>query len=269
MAELTAPDLNGVAETLLIPLYVRAIESQRPDALIHDPRAVELVKRIHYDFKQVRMQSHDEVAVLLRLRKFDQLAGEFLQRNPQGVVVHIGCGLDTRFERVDNGRVEWYDMDLPEVITLRQKLIGSAENERCSTLAGSVFEFDWMKRVGDVQRPFLFLAEGVLTYFEEDQVKALVLAIREHFPQAELACDAMTPFAVRMNNLQLSFSRIKARLHWGLKQGKYSEGWAPGIVLLDEWFFFDDPEPRMAPFHWMSRIPLFARSAGIFHYRLG
>ena len=69
------------------------------------------------------MQRHDEVAVLLRMTKFDSQVHDFLMRNPQAAVVHIGCGLDTRFERVDNGQVEWFDLDIPDVMALREKLI--------------------------------------------------------------------------------------------------------------------------------------------------
>lgn len=119
MPEKTHPNLNGVAETLLITLYARAVESQRPDALIKDDKAVAIVKQMDCDFSRLKLQGRDEVAVILRMRKFDRHAREFLNRNPNAVIVHIGCGLDTRFERVDNGRVEWFDLDLPEVIEPR------------------------------------------------------------------------------------------------------------------------------------------------------
>ncbi len=80
-----------------------------------------------YDFdrvRQVHMDEADKVMIILRNREFDRYARDFLRRHPQAVVVHIGCGLDSRFERVDNGEVEWYDLDLPEVIELRRKFIG-------------------------------------------------------------------------------------------------------------------------------------------------
>ena len=128
MSENIAQILDGVAETLLITLYIRALESQRPDALIKDDKAVALVTQIGYDFsrfKQIRMDEDDKVSIVLRNREFDRQVRDFLSRHSDAVVVHIGCGLDSRFERVDNGRVEWYDLDLPEVIELRQQLLGS------------------------------------------------------------------------------------------------------------------------------------------------
>ena len=144
MSEKTEPNLNDVAETLLITLNTRAIESQRPDAMIKDDKAVAIVAQGDFDHSRLRLQGNDEVSLILRMREFDRQAREFLTRNPDGVVVHIGCGLDTRFERVDNGRVEWFDLDLPQVIALRRNLIGG-EMERYRLLSGSVFESAWLE----------------------------------------------------------------------------------------------------------------------------
>jgi len=272
MTETTSPTLSGVAETLLLPLYIRALESQRPDALLKDDKAVALVKQMNYDsswMTKMRVDEEDKVGLVLRNREFDRFVQDFLTRNPEAVVVHIGCGLDARFERVDNGRVEWFDLDLPEVIELRRQFIGG-EGTRYHLLAHSAFDSAWLDTVSAHRpRPFLFLAEGVLMYFDEAQVKSLVLALRERFPGAELVLDAFSPFLIRMNNLRISRTKIGARYHWGLKRGKDLEQWSDGITLLDEWFVFDRPEPRLAHAQWMRHVPLLARVMGIFHYRLG
>jgi O-methyltransferase involved in polyketide biosynthesis len=269
MSAHTTPNLNGVSETLLMTLYARAVESQRPDAMVKDDRAVAIVSRMDCDFSRLRMHGHDEVAVILRMREFDRFAREFMERNPEGAVVHVGCGLDTRFERVDNGRVEWFDLDLPRVIELRKELIGG-EGERYHLLSGSVFEDAWLENVScHSHPPFLFLAEGVFPYFEEAQIKGLFLKIRDHFPGAEVVCDAHTPFVMRANNLQLVMAGVEARLHWGLKHGRDVESWGEGISMLEEWFYFDQPEPRFEKYRWMKVIPLLGRSTGIFHYRIG
>jgi O-methyltransferase involved in polyketide biosynthesis len=205
------PALNGVAETLLIPLYNRAMESQRPDAIMKDEKAVALVKQMSYDFDQVRkirMFEANKVARIMLTREIDRYARDFLSRHPEAVVVHIGCGLDSRFERVDNGKVEWYDLDLPDVIGLRRKFIGD-EGERYHLLGCSVLDDAWMETLKvHSQRPFLFLAENVFVYFKEAQVKTLVLRLRDHFPGAELVFDGWTPFFVWLGNRQLSSSKF-------------------------------------------------------------
>ena len=274
MSEITNQTLSGVAETLLIPLYIRALESQRPDALLKDEKAVAFVTQMAPAFsriKQIKLDEEDKVAMILRNREIDRLTRVFLARQPEAVVVHIGCGLDARFERVDNGRVAWYDLDLPEVIELRRNFIGG-ESGRYHLLAGSVFENGWLNAVSvHSQRPFLFLAEGVFMYFEEAQVRSLVLKLRDNFPGAELVFDAFSPFLIRMNNLRLKLSRAKLGAHyqWGLKRGRELESWGNGICLLDTWFPFDRPEPRLARVQWVRHIPPLAKVMGIFHYRLG
>ena len=112
----TIRNLNAVSQTLLIPLYFRAMESHRPDALVRDPKAVELVGRLDHDFSGIQRLKDEQVNYLLRMREFDRLAWTFLAEHPDGVIVDLGCGLDTRFERIDNGQLDWYGLDLPEVI---------------------------------------------------------------------------------------------------------------------------------------------------------
>ena len=105
MSTETLRNLNAVSRSLLIPLYFRAMESQRPDALVRDPKAVELLGRLDVDFSGVQKLKDEQVNYLLRMREFDRLAWAFLVEHPAGVIVDLGCGLDTRFERVDNGQV--------------------------------------------------------------------------------------------------------------------------------------------------------------------
>jgi len=268
----TGSSLSGVAETLILPLYIRALESQRPDALIKDEKAVALIAQLNPDsswFTQMRVDEEDTVALVLRNRQFDDWTRGFLARHPEAVVVHIGCGLDTRFDRLDDGKVEWYDLDLPEVIELRRQLMGD-EAGRYHLIACSAFDAAWQRNLSSLQpRPFLFLAEGVFMYFEEEQVRSLVLTLRDRFPGSELAFDAFSPFLVRMNNLRIRRTKIGARYRWGLKRGRELERWGDGITLLEAWYPFDRPEPRLSHVGWMRHVPLLARVMGIFHYRLG
>lgn len=164
--------------------------------------------------------------------------------------------------------MEWYDLDLPEVIVLRRKLIGG-EGARYHFLACSILDSAWLDAVSvHRQRPFLFLAEGVFMYFEEAQVKSLVLTLKEHFPGAELVF-AFSPFLVWAHNRRVTRTKIGALSHWTLKRGKDLEGWSDGICLLDERFLYTSPEPRLARVKWIRFIPLLAKTWGIFYYQLG
>jgi O-methyltransferase involved in polyketide biosynthesis len=289
MSETKDQTLSSVPDTYLAPLYWKAMESQRPDALIKDEKAVALVTQmgsdvsIRYDFDRVKQIPMNELLQAMRLiftREMDRYARDFLGRHPAAVVVHIGCGLDARFERVDNGQVEWYDLDLLEVIELRQRLFGD-EGERHHLLGCSVLEDTWLETVAapaglKVQspRPILFLAETVFVYFIEAQVKSLVLTLRDHFPGAELVFDGWRPFEVWLGNRYLSNSQFAGIMHWGIWRGQELEGWGrqgtgAGIHLLDEWGFFEQPEPRMASFRWMAPLFRLFKPMRIFHFQLG
>jgi O-methyltransferase involved in polyketide biosynthesis len=269
MATLTKPNLTGVAETLLLPLYIRARESQRPDAIVKDQTVVDLISRLDYDFSSFKFDKEDEVAIILRVRQFDRYARDFLTRHPNAVVAHLGCGLDSRFERVDNGLLEWYDLDLPEVIDLRRQLLGG-ERPRYHQLGCSLFEQPWLDHLSAWQpRPFLFLAEGVFMYFDEAQVRSLLLSLCGRFPGAELVFDGFSRLIVWANNRLLNRARIQARYSFAISNGKDLESWGGGLRMLDEWRFFDCDEPRLAHVRWASHIPPLAKSSGVFHYRLG
>ena len=270
----TGLKLSGVTETLLITLYLRAMESQRPDALIKDEKAVKLVKQMSddglYDFSRIKLLHLNEankLVIILRNRQFDRVTLDFLKRYPAAFVVHIGCGLDTRFERVDNGQVEWYDLDLPDVIKLRRKLFGD-EGARHHPLGCSVLDDAWLDAVSaHHQRPFLFVAEGVSMHLEEAQNKSLVRTLYEHFPGAELVFDAYSPLHNWVSNIQSA--RFGFRTHWGIWSGKEIERWGDGIHLLDEWGYLDSPEQRSAHLRWLRPIESLIRTLRIYHFQLG
>jgi O-methyltransferase involved in polyketide biosynthesis len=266
----TIRNLNALSQTLMIPLYFRAMECQRPDALVRDPKAAELVGQLDYDFSGVQRLKDEQVNYLLRVREFDRQARAFLAEHPDGVIVDLGCGLDTRFERIDNGQAKWYGLDLPEVIALRKELLD--ETPRSHFIGCSVLDFSWMEALGSQAGkrgqpgwPFLFLAEAMLVYLEEADVKRLVTALAERFPGAELVCDAYSPVVVRFHPRPPAVPRPR----WGLKDDRDVEAWAPGIRLLSQWYTFDEPEPRLGAFRLMRHIRFIAKVVRVVHYRLG
>lgn len=268
--------LSDVSETYLGSLYWRAMESMRPDAMIKDEKAVALVTQM--DLSRVRQIPMNELLKAMRViftREFDRYTRDFINRYQNAVVVHIGCGLDSRFERVDNSQVEWYDLDLPDVIELRRKLLGN-EGGRYHLLGCSVLEEAWLEAVKAPARqavysprPCLFLAETVFVYLTEVQVKSLVLRLRDHFPGAELVFDGWRPFEIWLGNRYLSNSLFAGLMRWGFWRGQEIEGWGDGIHLLDEWGYFDQPEPRLASFRWMAPIFRLFKPMRIFHFQLG
>ena len=120
-----------------MPLYARALESRRKRPILEDPKAVEIVDSIDWDFHRFR-QRRRVVGCALRSAMFDVWVRDFMRLHPEGTVVEIGAGLNTRFERLDNGRVHWYDLELPDTVELRRRFF--SDSERRITLAASVLD---------------------------------------------------------------------------------------------------------------------------------
>jgi O-methyltransferase involved in polyketide biosynthesis len=182
-------ELGGVPETLLWTLYHRSIEARRPDAILTDPQAVALVNAIDYPFAE-RFGGPEFVAQAhaLRVQRFDTEVRRFLAADPSGTVVALGEGLETQFWRVDNGRVRWITVDVPETIAVRERLL--APGDRQILLAVSAFDESWMGDVDDA-RGLLITAQGLLMYFPFGDVERLVSACRQRFPGATLLFDAV------------------------------------------------------------------------------
>jgi O-methyltransferase involved in polyketide biosynthesis len=211
------------------------------------------------------MRGKDVFVTVMRARQFDTFARDFLTRNPGGTVVDLGCGLDTRFNRLDDGQLTWVGVDLPEVVELRRKYL--PDGERCKTIPQSMFELSWLDEVTRLHKPVIFLAEGVFPYFNTVDVKPMVLAMGARFPAGELVFDAASAFISRHHNRTSPvLKRSGTRILWDAKNPQELETW--GLCLLDHWYYFDTPEPRLGAFRWMRLIPFIAKATGIFHYRL-
>lgn len=229
--------LTPEQETLLITLYAKA---QADNALFYDPKAKEILGRVDYDFRQLRVPYKTVVLVCQRAKKLDAMARAFLTEHPGGVILHLGCGLDSRFWRVDNGQVEWYDLDMAPVIELRRQFY--AAGERYHVLASSVTDLAWMDKVSAAGRPVLVIAEGLLMYLEEAEVRRLFLRLREAFPGCRLAADVFSRLTARSATRHASLKKTGAKIGWGIDDAHDVEAWAPGLRLLEEWYFTQDPD---------------------------
>jgi len=264
---MTAPNLQGVARTLLVPLACRAREAARHDALLLDPRAAELLAKLEGGVDCLMgMSELDQTFTVMRARQFDRCARAFIAKSPNGLVVDIGCGLDTRFDRLDDGQMAWLGLDLPEVIALRRQFLPDAE--RCLTLAQSMLDLSWLDAVAQMNKPVIFLAEGVFVYFTEAQVKPVIAALAESFPGGELVFDGLTSFSIRLHNRTHSvLKETGVRLDWGVDDPHTLESW--GLRLLEKWGYFDQREPRLGLANLLRFIPPLANMNYILHYRLG
>lgn len=249
--------LSGVPETLLIPLWARATEGDRENPIIVDKKSAEMISRIDYDFTKFSKSRLSRVGVCIRTMLLDRAVAMFLENKHEAVIVNLGAGLDTRCIRFAGNGVEWIDLDLPEVITLRKRFF--TESSDCSMMASSVFDNYWMERVQRLrgERPMLIVAEGLLMYFDEPVVKELLCDAAEHFPGAEMLLEALAPVAVGRSNFHDSVSRMEtsSEFKWGPKDSKIFEAWHPGISLKDEWNYFRYHKKRWGLLGVLARLP--------------
>lgn len=246
-------NLENVAETMLIPLWARARETGMEHPIISDKTAVKIIDRIAYDFSQFSNAWMSQVGVAVRTMLLDRATLFFIRNHPDAVVINIGAGLDTRFSRVDNGFIHWYDLDLPESICLRKDFFQESHNY--SMIAKSVFDFSWIDDVTVGDRPVLIIAEGVLMYFEKNDVKQLMIKLSERFPKAEMLFEMMTPALTGMSKKHDTVSRMNATFKWGIKSGRDVEAFSSRIQFIQEWNYYDFHKKRWKWMGWAARIP--------------
>ncbi len=276
--------LSDVSATMLLTLYARALETLSPDPILVDEKAVALRERLNplldpaADELSRKLAQGDLPPALLqtmslRARHFDRQAEAFLGRRPDGAIVNLGCGLDTRFDRIDDGRLQFYDLDLPDVIALKRQLV--AETDRYQFIASSVLDFAWMDRLAG-QRPYLFLAEGLFMYLPLADVRALVLALQARFPGSELLCEVFNANwlqgwrqRVVQNKLQNSMAMgAGAMFQSGLRDSDEMEQWGEGLQFLDDWTYFDENEPKLGAIRLLRRWDALRKIQWVVHYRL-
>ena len=225
--------LTEAQETLLITLYAKAVAC--PEVLFSDPKGKAIIAQIEYDFEQLKVPLGTRLTVCMRAKQIDSYVHAFLAEHPDALVLHLGCGLDTRFARVDNGQVDWYDLDLPEVIELKRKFF--AESERYHLIASSVTDSAWLEKISPQGRPVMVIAEGLFMYLQAEDVKMLAHRFKSVFPGCHLVFDAFSELTASKVKANPSLKKTGAVIHWGIDDPKQIETWEDGIHLQEEWFF--------------------------------
>lgn len=222
------PVLSGVPETMLQTVYARAKETRTRGA-IQDPKAVELVDRLDYDFSLADKDAAMSSGVIARTIVLDRLVREFLDAHPGAVVVNIACGLDTRCYRM-TGYSHWYNLDLPETMALREKLL--PETGAISQIAMSAME-DWGSEVKEIGVPALIILEGLTMYLTQADVQRIFAVIARRFARAVVLTETMNPLVVKSFK-EKSIEGSKAKFTWGVRNGKALAALLPGFRLVEE-----------------------------------
>ena len=258
---LTVTELQDVSETSLMTLYGRYKETKEVNGIVKDFQAVEIVEKIDYDFSKFDSW-FIQAGVAIRTELFDNAIKDFLEKNPDSTIVNLGAGLCTRFFRLDNGIINWYELDLPRVKPVWDKLIG--KTERHKYLAYSVTDLNWIEVVKKTcPKKVLFVLEGLTMYLPEAEIKKIFLAIKDNFPNSEILFDAIGELVLKGAFLDPILSKIKNMFQWGINDLKQIENWDSEISLFKQWYNSDYHKDRQRWMMILGYIPILRKQTKI------
>lgn len=253
-------EMDSVEETLLIPLYGRWLCTKRFPGLFQDAGAGELMERLDYDFPLLEkrasslMQSFGALEAAMRQSDMAWEIRDYLRLHPNAAVVNLGCGLDDTGRMCDNGRCRIWNLDLPNVIGLRNRLLPERERER--NLAVNLLDFRWMEEVEmDPQAGVILFAAGVFYYFKAEEIKRLLVAMAERFPGGRLVFDAAGKIAVGlMRKTWVKQAGIQdLEVFFSIKNAKRElEAWSPRLSVSSRGYMLGYQElrgPGVKPVH--------------------
>lgn len=225
---------DDISETLLINLYFRSLENEVKEPILRDKFSGEIVKKIDYDFAKFEAGDLSRVGVVIRAKFIDDALVEFAKNNDETVIVQVGAGLDTRPLRLEAvcPNAIFYDLDLPDVIALRDKLMPKAKKN--FSISSSMLETAWMDEL-KAKHPnakFAFALEGVAMYFEKEVFKEFFLNLARRF-EGMVALDLINNFAAKMDSRKhdtLKFMKKRVDFKMGIEDPSEVEEWDKAAI---------------------------------------
>lgn len=245
--------LEKEMETLLITLYSKAIMSETGQ-IIRDRMAEDAVGRIEYDFKRLDVNKKTQVFMALRSAIIDDFAKGYLRDHPNATVLHLGCGLDFRYDRLGKPDCGWYDLDYPEVIALKRQFC--EETAQYRLIASSVNDLAWLDGVPE-KNEVLIIAEGLTMYLSEEELSRLFAAINSKFPSVTYIFDVYSLLSVRLAQKRYNplLNRTGAQIKWGIDEperlSRFSLSFSKSLYINDARFV---KTIKSAYFRFMFRL---------------
>ena len=226
-------NISGVPETMIQTLYARAKESKKKNHFIYDEQAIDIVSRLDYDFSKADKDMKMSSGVIARTIMLDKMVKEYISKHQEATVINIACGMDTRVYRVDNAKIRWYNIDLPETINIRKRFLD--EEGRIKMIACSAMDEKWADEIGTVEGDILVVIEGLTMYLSESDVKKILDIISGHFSSnnVTLFIEFMSPFVVKRIK-EKSIDQSGAKFTWGVASGKEIAALSEKISFVED-----------------------------------
>ena len=260
-------------KTLSPVLKAKALDNRLPDPILGDEYAGQVMRRLDPGYDKRRFgTSQLGLAAVVRAKAHDDWARSFLADHRDAVVLHLGCGLDARVYRIDPpATVDWYDLDYPSVIELRQQLL--PQREHCTLIGSSVTDLTWLERIPR-GRPVLMIAEGLVPYLTETDVRRLLTSVVDAFPTGQIQLDTVSVWAWRTSKWDPLGRKYGAQFHCGFNDPAALADWHLRLEYVDEAPMNDSPVlMAKAPanirhmYRLMNLLPGFKRSSRIVRFR--
>ncbi len=245
--------MGAVPETMLQTMYARARETRKPDGVIQDEKAVEIVNKLDYDFSLADKDAPMSSGVIARTIILDRLAEKFFDKHKNAVAVNIACGLDTRCYRNEGKYARWYNIDLPDTINVRKQFL-QEEGPTIYQIAESAMDSAWAERVEYNGEPVLVIIEGLTMYLNETDVKRIFEIIDAKFSHAYVLVEIMNPF-MAAHIKEKSIDKSNAKFTWGIKNGRELEKLIPPFKYVRDHSLAEGMAEFVSVYKVLSKIP--------------
>ncbi len=235
--------LKNEMETLIIPLYGKAKMSE--EGVFQDSFAEAAITKLEYDYSRLKIQNKTQVMLAMRAAIIDGFTEEFIKENPNCMVLHLGCGLDARYMRLGLPIEKWYDLDFPEVIDIKKQLYRETENYKY--ISSSVTNLRWIESIEVSEGKVLIIAEGLLMYLPENEIKSLFRSLELKFGNYTIIFDAYSKLTAKSSKHHPSLKKTGAAVKWGVDDPHEIEGYVETVKHVKTLYLTDKNVINMMP----------------------
>ncbi len=211
--------MTNESKTLFIPLYGKAMMSRK--GFFDDKTAEEIVSSCGHDFSDVDKSEKLAIYMAMRAMQFDELCDSFIEKHPDSIIIHIGCGLDSRCKRVKHSPKIWYDLDFPDVVELRRSYYPESDSYRM--IASSATELNWLDSIEYSGESVLIIAEGLTMYLTENDMAALMEGFKQKFSKCVFLMDAYSNAAAKLSKYKNPINAVDAKISFSMSDPKILE----------------------------------------------
>lgn len=245
-------NLEGVEKTMLLTLFAKAKHSREKNHKFYDPKAMEVISKVNYDFSIAEKDKFMQLGTIARTIVLDEMVNDYINSHPECTIVNIASGMDTRFNRLDNGKITWYNVDLENSVNYRLKYI--EDTDRVKTLAYSAMDSAWAKEIL-IRKDVLFIVEGLTMYLNQNDVEDIINIIDSNFNKCTVFMEIMPPISVK-NTKEESIEDTDTKFTWGVEKGYELTNFNPNFKWIKDVNLFDGVNVYKPHYRIVTWLPI-------------